>query len=96
MKDLVLLVAFFTFAVYGYFLMVKLDKFLGDNQKRIQAEQVKEKKPYLVFDVNEEYGRIQSEINDFRREHSCACVVVCDPNQTDYVDITDLYNTQLT
>lgn len=96
MKDLLLLLAFLGFTVYGYFIMGKIDKFLEENQKRIRAEKAKEKKPYVIFDANEEYSKIQSEINDFRREHSCTYVVVCDPTQTDHIDIEGLYNTQIT
>lgn len=90
MKDVLLLVSFLAVAVFGFFLMVKLDKFLENNRKAIAEEEKKKRKPYVILSNTATEEDTLGEIEKFRRGHSCAYVVVCDPTEADYID---LYNT---
>ncbi len=96
MKDVLLLVSFLAVAAFGFFLMVKLDKFLEKNQKAIAEEEKKKRKPYVIISntATEEY--MLGEIEKFRRDHSCAYVVVCDPTEADYIDLCDTHPTEIT
>lgn len=93
MKDIILVVCLIAMGVYGYFLMGKLDKFLDENRKAIAKQQAERRKPYIILkkDVNGE--AVKRQVERFREDHPCACVVVCDPNEFDYADFEELRNT---
>lgn len=93
MTDIILILSFAAMAVLGYFLMSKFDKFLEENRKAIAREQaaIKNKaKPYIIIGDDIESDIAKSKIKNFRKEHSCIKVIVCDPSETDYIDLYNL------
>ena len=47
-RDIILVVAVLGVMVFGFFVMIRLDKFLDENRKRIEQEE-KEKEPSCVM-----------------------------------------------
>ncbi len=92
MKDIILVICLIAMGGYGYFLMVKLDKLIYENRKATAKQQAQKKKPYVILkkDVNGE--AVKMEVERFREDHPCTCVVVCDPNELEYFDYTELYD----
>ncbi len=92
MKDIILVVCLIAMGIYGYFLMGRLDKFLDENRKAIAKQQAEQKKPYIILkkDVNGE--TVKKQVERFRGDHPCACVVVCDPEELEYFYYTELYD----
>lgn len=94
MKEILLIIGFLAVAAFGFFLMAKLDKFLEENRKVIAEEADKKRKPYIILSNTATEEDMIGEINQFRRDHSCAYVVVCDPSEADYIALDALQSTK--
>ncbi len=92
MKDIILVVCLIAMGVYGYFLMGRLDKFLEENRKTIAKQEAQRKKPYIILKKDASGETVKNEVERFREEHPCACVVVCDPQELEYFNYGELYD----
>lgn len=84
------MLSFLGVAIFGCFLMGKLDKFLEENRKAIAKEQAaaqKRTKAYTGSEDDMDGEIIESKIENFREEHSCTKIIVCDPQKPITIDL---------
>ncbi len=83
MKEVLLIIIVLGTFVYGYFLMGRLDKFLGENRKAIEKESEKNEPSCVMLteDVTEE--ELMEEVRRFRQKHKGARVMLYDSTDTE-------------
>ena len=74
LKNIILIACVLGALVFGYLLMVRLDRFLNENRKTIEAEDDKEEpaRVLLTDELSDE------EVRKFRKSHKSARVVLYD------------------
>ena len=66
MKDVIVIIAVTAVIVFGFFIMKRLDVFLGENRKAIEKERKEECSP-LEFIDSENYENMISGIENFKK-----------------------------
>ena len=85
MEDVVLIVGAAMIFLFGWFLMKRLDKFLAENQKRIEeASEQQQHEPcmHLVEDISPD--ELEEKLSRFRSSHTHVEIVIYDPEQISF------------
>ena len=88
MEDVILIIAVAAVMIFGFFIMKRLDVFLEENRKAIENEQ-KEKCCPLEFIDEENYENMISGIENFKKSHKKAAIIIFDK---EYRELTDALN----
>ena len=70
--------------LFGWFLMKRLDKFLAENQKRIEEETVQQQKPCLRLNGDISPDELDETLSRFRSSHTHVEIVIYDPEQISF------------
>ena len=84
MEDVVLIVGTSLIFLFGWFLMKRLDRFLDENQKRIEEET--EQQPELCVWLNGDISpdELEKTLSRFRSSHAHVEVVIYDSEQISF------------
>ena len=70
--------------LFGWFLMKRLDRFLDENQKRIEEETVQQQKPCLHLVGNISPDELEETLFRFRSSHAHVEIVIYDSEQISF------------
>ena len=70
--------------LFGWFLMKRLDKFLAENQKRIEEETVQQQKPCLRLNGDISPDELEETLSRFRSSHTHVEIVIYDSEQISF------------
>ena len=70
--------------LFGWFLMKRLDKFLAENQKRIEEETVQQQKPCLRLNGDISPDELEEKLSRFRSSHTHVGIVIYDSEQISF------------
>ena len=68
----------------GWFLMKRLDRFLDENQKRIEEETVQQQKPCLRLNGDISPDEMDEALSRFRSSHAHVEIVIYDSEQISF------------
>ena len=68
----------------GWFLMKRLDRFLAENQKRIEEETVQQQKPCLRLNGDISPDELDETLFRFRSSHTNVKIVIYDSEQISF------------
>lgn len=77
-RDVILILSVLGIFLFGFYLMTKLDKFLGENRKMMEKENEKCKPSCIMLGEKLSDEEIAEEIQRFRNEHEKSCVLLYD------------------
>ena len=89
MKIAVLITVLIGISVFGYYLMGKLDKFLGENRKSIEDESQKKEPSCIMLDDDLSEEEIAEEIRNFKGKHGKTKILLYDISNADASQNTD-------
>ena len=72
--------------LFGWFLMKRLDRFLDENQKRIEEETVQQQKPCLRLNGDISPDELEETLSRFRSSHANVEIVIYDSEQISFPD----------
>lgn len=93
MEDVILIIAVAAAMIFGFFIMKRLDVFLEENRKAIEKEQ-KEKCSPLEFIDAENYENMISGIENFKKSHKKAAVIIFDKENRGLTDVLNDYKSR--
>ena len=70
--------------LFGWFLMKRLDRFLDENQKRIEEETVQQQKPCLRLNGDISPDELEETLSRFRSSHVHVEIVIYDSEQISF------------
>lgn len=70
--------------LFGWFLMKRLDRFLDENQKRIEEETVQQQKPCLRLNGDISSDELDEALSRFRSSHAHVEIVIYDSEQISF------------
>lgn len=88
MEDVILIIAVTAVIIFGFFIMERLDAFFEKNKKAIENEQ-NEKCCPLEFIDEGNYENMISGIENFKKSHKKAAIIIFDK---EYRELTDALN----
>ena len=77
-RDIMIIVSIFGGMIFGLFIMKRLDTFLEQNRKKIEEENKKREPRYIIFDADTLDEEVIKKIEEFKKIHSNAKIVVYD------------------
>lgn len=83
LRDIVLILSVLGAFAYGYFLMVRLDRFLDENRKAIEKETEKTEPSYVMLTEEMSEEEIVEEVRRFRKKHESTRIVLYDSSGTE-------------
>lgn len=86
MEDVILIIAVAAVMVFGFFIMKRLDVFLKENKKAIEKKREEECSP-LEFIDSENYENIISGIENFKKSHKKAAIIVFDKENREFTNV---------
>lgn len=90
MEDVILIIAVAAVMVFGFFIMKRLDVFLKENKKAIEKKREEECSP-LEFIDSENYENIISGIENFKKSHKKAAIIVFDKENREFTNVLTDY-----
>ena len=93
MEDVILIIAVAAVMIFGFFIMKRLDVFLEENRKAIEKEQKEECSP-LEFIHAENYENMISGIENFKKSHKKAAVIIFDKENRGLTDVLNDYKSR--
>ena len=84
MEDVVLIVGTALMFLFGWFLMKRLDRFLDENQKRIEEEPEQQPEPCVCLNGDISPDELEKMLSRFRSSHAHVKIVVYDPEQISF------------
>ena len=78
MKDIILMAAVLGAFGFGYFLMIRLDRFLDENRNAIKSEMQKNLPSCVMLTEELSEEELVEEIRCFREAHKGAYILLCD------------------
>ena len=84
MEDVVLIAGTALMFLFGWFLMKRLDRFLDENQKRIEEETVQQQKPCLRLNGDISPDEMDEALSRFRSSHAHVEIVIYDSEQISF------------
>ena len=84
MEDVVLIAGTALMFLFGWFLMKRLDRFLDENQKRIEEETVQQQKPCLRLNGDISPDELEKALSRFRSSHAHVEIVIYDSEQISF------------
>ena len=83
MKDIILIAAVLGAFGFGYFLMTRLDRFLGENRTTVKSATQKKVPSCVMLTEELSEEEIVEEIRCFREAHKGAYILLCDRTEKD-------------
>ena len=93
MKDVILIIAVATVMIFGFFIMKRLDVFLEENRKAIENEREEECSPLEFIDA-ENYENMISGIENFKKSHKKAAIIIFDKKNRELTDTLNDYKSR--
>lgn len=90
MEDVILIIAVAAVMGFGFFIMKRLDVFLKENKKAIEKKREEECSP-LEFIDSENYENIISGIENFKKSHKKAAIIVFDKENREFTNVLTDY-----
>ena len=90
MEDVILIIAVAAVMVFGFFIMKRLDVFLKENKKTIEKKREEECSP-LEFIDSENYENMISGIENFKKSHKKAAIIVFDKENREFTNVLTDY-----
>lgn len=94
MGDVMLVVAVAAAMVFGFFIMKRLDVFLEENRKVIEREREGKRDP-LEFLETGNYEKMISEIENFKKSHKKAAIIIFDGENRELTDVLNEYKSRI-
>lgn len=87
MEDVVLIAGTALMFLFGWFLMKRLDRFLDENQKRIEeAPEQQQPEPCVHLVGNIAPDELEETLSRFRSSHAHVEIVIYDPDEFPFPD----------
>lgn len=93
MEDVILIIAVVAVMIFGFFIMKRLDVFLEENRKAIEKERKEECSP-LEFIDSENYEKMVSGIENFKKSHKTVTIVIFDGENRELTDVLNDYKSR--
>ena len=93
MKDVILIIAVAAVMIFGFFIMKRLDVFLEENRKAIENEQEEKGSPLEFIDA-ENYENMISGIENFKKSHKKAAIIIFDKENRELTDVLNDYKSR--
>lgn len=94
MGDVILVVAVAAAMVFGFFIMKRLDVFLEENRKEIEREREGERDPLEFLEAGN-YKKMISEIENFKKSHRKATIIIFDGENRELTDALNEYKSRI-
>lgn len=94
MGDVMLIIAVAAAMVFGFFIMKRLDVFLEENRKVIEREREGKRGP-LEFLETGNYEKMISEIENFKKSHKKAAIIIFDGENRELTDALKEYKSRI-
>ena len=93
MEDVILIIAVAAVMIFGFFIMKRLDVFLGENRRAIEKERREECSPLEFIDA-ENYEDMISGIENFKKNHKKAAIIIFDKENRELTDVLNDYKSR--
>ena len=93
MEDVILIIAVAAVMIFGFFIMKRLDVFLEENRKAIEKEQKEECSPLEFIDAGN-YENMISGIENSKKSHKKAAVIIFDKENRGLTDVLNDYKSR--
>lgn len=94
MGDVMLIIAVAAAMVFGFFIMKRLDVFLEENRKVIEREQEGKRDPLEFLEAGN-YEKMISEIENFKKSHKKAAIIIFDGENRELTDALNEYKSRI-
>lgn len=94
MGDVILVIAVAAAMVFGFFIMKRLDVFLEENRKEIEREREGERDPLEFLEAGN-YKKMISEIENFKKSHKKAAIIIFDGENRELTDALNEYKSRI-
>ena len=84
MEDVVLIAGTALMFLFGWFLMKRLDRFLDENQKRIEEEAKQQSEPCVCLNADISPDELEEMLSRFCSSHAHVKIVIYDPEQISF------------
>ena len=91
MADVILIIAVAAVMIFGFFMMKRIDVFLEKNRKAIEEEQEERCSSPIEFIDMENDENMISEIENFKKSHKTAAIVIFDGENRELTNILTDY-----
>lgn len=91
MGDVILIIAVAAVMILGFFMMKRIDVFLEKNRKAIEEEQEERCSSPIEFIDMENDENLISEIENFKKSHKTAAIVIFDGENRELTNILTDY-----
>ena len=94
MGDVMLIIAVAAAMVFGFFIMKRLDVFLEENRKEIEREREGKRDPLEFLEAGN-YEKMISEIENFKKSHKKAAIIIFDGENRELSDALNEYKSRI-
>ncbi len=94
MGDVILVIAVAAAMVFGFFIMKRLDVFLEENRKVIEREREGKRDPLEFLEAGN-YEKMISEIENFKKSHKKAAIIIFDGENRELTDVLNEYKSRI-
>lgn len=94
MGDVMLIIAVAAAMVFGFFIMKRLDVFLEENRKEIEREREGKRDPLEFLEAGN-YEKMISEIENFKKSHKKAAIIIFDGENRELTDALNEYKSRI-
>ena len=94
MGDVILVIAVAATMIFGFFIMKRLDVFLEEIRKGIEKEREGKRSPLEFLDA-ENYEKMISEIENFKKSHKKAAIIIFDGENRELSDNINEYKRRI-
>lgn len=89
-----LIIAVAAAMVFGFFIMKRLDVFLEENRKEIEREREGKRDPLEFLEAGN-YEKMISEIENFKKSHKKAAIIIFDGENRELTDALNEYKSRI-
>ena len=89
-----LIIAVAAAMVFGFFIMKRLDVFLAENRKVIEREREGKRGPLEFLEAGN-YEKMISEIENFKKSHKKAAIIIFDGENRELSDALNEYKSRI-
>lgn len=94
MGDVILIIAVAAVMIFVFFIAKRLDVFLEENRKAIEKEREEEECSPLEFIDAENYENMISGIENFKKSHKKAAIIIFDKENRELTDALNDYKSR--
>ena len=94
MEDVILIIAVVAVSIFGFFIMKRLDVFLEENRKVIEREREGKRDPLEFLEAGN-YEKMISEIENFKKSHKKAAIIIFDGENRELSDALNEYKSRI-